>query len=1850
MSNNNCIGPTNIIPNNNQVVLLDNNKSITVIDNNCCTNVDVTQPITSVVQVLTGPIGPTGKFPTSGSIGFTGSFDISGSLTVTGSITANTIYSPYFTGSFNGNGNGIFSGSFTGSFSANLQDITNNGNVTTLPITASSYYGNGLQIVGNAVVTGSLTVSGSNTFRNIGSAQFTGSTDITGSLSINGVDYEFTSASFNTRILNNSSSISSLSGSFLNFSSSYATGSFTGSFTGSLNGTASWAENAQTASYVLNAISSSYALTASYVANASSFPYTGSAIITGSLIVTGSIESTTGLTGSLLGTASYTNQALSSSFALTASYAANVPATASYALQALSSSYALTASYLDNYTPPFPFTGSAIITGSLIVTGSITSTQGFTGSLQGTASYANQALTASYATTSSYLTLLQQQIILSGSLKLDPTQDPDPTGLDLDSTVLFQSSSNTALGYDLYVRQNGNLVKWKWIEGILETGLLYGGVVTYSGSNVFVSPGSGIIAEHNATTGSEVSPMIEYVTWNAITQSVTNIATQQVTYLYIDNTGTLQQQSTRFTSQQYHDYIPLGAVGHFDYIQVSAFGGGVQTAYDQGSQTSNFIDAFGPLKVSGYGLTGQTNSLRLSVGSGISFIHGGFYQNDPEFPSQITTPSQATASLARVQRSGSAIEFDTNAGNLYTVVDPTKYDRDGDGTLANVGSGNWSIQRVFSDPKTGVLYVHYGQARYTSLLNALQFLPTDPFTEGDTFDFTTFVGFLVLKGNASDITDTADNSIINGGLFRGSGQGSGGGIALSNLDDLTDVSITSPVNGQALIYNSGIWQNGNPTSASYSQTALSSSYALTASYASTYAPVFPFTGSAIITGSLEVTGSIRALVTGSDLVNIGNASTTNQRLVRIGQNGAFIDIGSQTDATNNSVIYMNQTTPSGANYALRGFSARTDINSTSGGSVNIQIGAVTYGLISGAGWTFSSPSTGAGVFNQFTFTNAARINQTLGTNIPNFLITGANKQWATGNITNQYWNYLTANTASFVGASTITSSYGLFVEEAAAGTNTTITNNFAAGFSGSIYTSKNIGIQNTSPKDAIHIGVNDGTFTGNIQIPYGNVIGSLIAANTALGAAGANATGYYLPANAQGRSLLVNQSVGASINYRSYSHVFNVTNYVGYATPITEWSTFVVSGSNTAFSIIGTIPIQRFNYFMANTASFNSTYSGSITNLYNMYVEAPVLGTRATGSNIYAAGFSGSVQILTGSLEVTGSIRALVTGSNFVNIGNAVTASQRLVRIGQDTAFVDIGSLVGATSFGALYFNQPTPSSTNFTILANATQTVFNGTTSLTLRVNNGNAVNFTQTSTQFNTVAAASSGAVIPYSFASISNTNQTATTNIPNFQMTGNNKQWATGNITNQYWNYLTANTASFVGASTITSSYGLFVEAATAGTNATITNNYAAGFSGNVNIISGSLGIQRNAAPLDAIHIGNNDGNTQRHIQLSYNCVIGAMTGQSSLGPIGGNALGYYMPVNSSGNSILENKFATGQINYIGYKHSFAINASANRSSEYTPFIITQGQTNFTASVAIQRWTWITSPTAVSTIPNTFSSSYNLYVEAPIMGTNTTSSNNYAAGFIGNVIISGSANISNSITASIISASAFTGSLFGTASYATQALTASYASTYAPVFPFTGSAIITGSLGVTGSIAATGAVTSSTMLVSGSGVSRLTIVGSGSSQPIFTVQGSQGELFSITDSLSGSLFSVNDISGLPIVEVFSDNTTLMGSYLNPMLITTTKVTQTNSGSFVVYSLPTSSYDTAFYEYSIKSGSNGRAGTIMAIQSGSSVNYTEVVTTDFGSTSAITFSVTVSGSNIILSGSSTTGSWTTKCIIRGL
>jgi hypothetical protein len=176
------------------------------------------------------------------------------------------------------------------------------------------------------------------------------------------------------------------------FAPTNTTGSFTGSFTGSLLGTASYATQALTASFAstianglsptfLNATASNVLITGTasvallytttisssviYSSGSNQFgddptldtqTLFGLVRVTGSLSVTGSADFANGLTGSLLGTASFATSALSSSYAVSASQAQN----------AVSASFAPASN-------PFPFTGSALITGSLGVTGSVNS-------------------------------------------------------------------------------------------------------------------------------------------------------------------------------------------------------------------------------------------------------------------------------------------------------------------------------------------------------------------------------------------------------------------------------------------------------------------------------------------------------------------------------------------------------------------------------------------------------------------------------------------------------------------------------------------------------------------------------------------------------------------------------------------------------------------------------------------------------------------------------------------------------------------------------------------------------------------------------------------------------------------------------------------------------------------------------------------------------------------------------------------------------------------------------------------------------------------------------------------------------------------------------------------------------------------------------------------------------------------------------------------------------------------------------------------------------------------------------------------------------------------------------------
>tara|TARA_R110002110_G_scaffold75072_1_gene198508 strand:- start:1851 stop:2720 length:870 start_codon:yes stop_codon:yes gene_type:complete len=170
------------------------------------------------------------------------------------------------------------------------------------------------------------------------------------------------------------------------------------------------------------------------------------------------------------------------------------------------------------------------------------------------------------------------------------------------------------------------------------------------------------------------------------------------------------------------------------------------------------------------------------------------------------------------------------------------------------------------------------------------------------------------------------------------------------------------------------------------------------------------------------------------------------------------------------------------------------------------------------------------------------------------------------------------------------------------------------------------------------------------------------------------------------------------------------------------------------------------------------------------------------------------------------------------------------------------------------------------------------------------------------------------------------------------------------------------------------------------------------------------------------------------------------------------------------------------------------------------------------------------------------------------------------------------------------------------------------------------------------------------SGTSTGVVQIFGSGSTSPLFRVQGSAGELFSITDSLIGELFAVNNISGLPILSVNSDNTILLGNNLAPSLLTTTLTTANLGAATNIYSIPISAYTGAFFDYTISSGSNLRAGNVTTIFNVSDITYNETTTNDIGNTDDLIMSVVNSGGNATLTASATTSNWEIKTIVRSI
>lgn len=247
----------------------------------------------------------------------------------------------------------------------------------------------------------------------------------------------------------------------------------------------------------------------------------------------------------------------------------------------------------------------------------------------------------------------------------------------------------------------------------------------------------------------------------------------------------------------------------------------------------------------------------------------------------------------------------------------------------------------------------------------------------------------------------------------------------------------------------------------------------------------------------------------------------------------------------------------------------------------------------------------------------------------------------------------------------------------------------------------------------------------------------------------------------------------------------------------TTWTTSgiglrIAPASYTDTTSTGTVASMYINTIGAPTllASSATVYTNSAT----LFIDNPIVSTNVTGTNLYSLALNGNILFTTGNkaITATSSLTISVGGTNNYTIQQSGSNRYQIAITTGNHTFLNAASSSGTTAMNTW------------------TQSVNTG----------GSAGIFTITG-----------GA----------HTNQTLSTEIIdiNFNL-ARTIQWATGTLATQRAVVIQSPTYAFVGASTITTATSLDVTAPTAGTNTTITNNFAIRSTGNIALTTAGNGL--------------------------------------------------------------------------------------------------------------------------------------------------------------------------------------------------------------------------------------------------------------------------------------------------------------------------------------------------------------------------------------------------------------------------
>jgi hypothetical protein len=323
----------------------------------------------------------------------------------------------------------------------------------------------------------------------------------------------------------------------------------------------------------------------------------------------------------------------------------------------------------------------------------------------------------------------------------------------------------------------------------LSTGVLLGGELNpNAGDNTQVDIGDteGVIVDYTTTPA---SPTVTKISFSATTITISDLVSA-VTWILLDSSGSVVQQTTRPTNTQRRTHLILG--GAFVAGGVVA---DVQSIPSYPPQTTNqlydLMDALGPFNVTGNLLQPAGANLQLAKTAGTVFnrgfnhFNGSTLTSDPHIS---TAAAQNPATIRYVTQTPAA------AVPTVTVVDPTMYDVAGTITAVPGGSGVSTIQRVYLVPLSDTveqIVIQYGQTAYASLDLAIAAIGNQSFVRNPNLQDAVLLGYVVAKKSCTNLSTTADARVIQAARLSGNSAGSGDSLSLALL--LTGGTMTGDI-------------------------------------------------------------------------------------------------------------------------------------------------------------------------------------------------------------------------------------------------------------------------------------------------------------------------------------------------------------------------------------------------------------------------------------------------------------------------------------------------------------------------------------------------------------------------------------------------------------------------------------------------------------------------------------------------------------------------------------------------------------------------------------------------------------------------------------------------------------------------------------------------------------------------------------------------------------------------------------------------------------------------------------------------------------------------------------------------